>query len=30
MNQSVAADSNKTAATVVKLSENLLGHGHSV
>jgi hypothetical protein len=29
MNQFAAADTNKTAATVVKMSENL-GHGHSV
>lgn len=30
MNQFAAADTNKTTAIVVKMSENPLGHGHSV
>jgi hypothetical protein len=29
-NQFVSTETNKTAATVVKLSEHLLGHGHIV
>jgi hypothetical protein len=30
MNQLVTAEINKTAAIVLELSENLLGHGHTV
>jgi hypothetical protein len=29
-NQFIGAETNKTAAIVVKLAENLLGHGHAV